>query len=700
MSSQSLTEAQKKLQKQQAENYKDDTFYLGLTMAGAVSAGAYTGGVLDYLFEVLDKWERAKTGELEIPGFAKEDIPKHKVMIDAIGGTSAGGMTTAMAALYAIKGEINPVTDNEADKPGGKKNNLLYDSWVNLADDTKGLTLTKGLSKDDIVSEQKILSLLNSVFIDEIAENAFSLDGPADTDPSAKLPPFISSAVEMLITHTMLQGIPLAVNFAHQGSALAQPPSHATYEHLLFSHFKLNGGEAVNPDQYIWLNPFDPRAKEHLKKAAKATGAFPVGLKFREFSNKEFSPEYLKNMVGRIIEKNMGVAEPEIKKEIIWDEDTLRNYNSITVDGGALNNEPYSEVMSILKHRYGDAIGTYSPSDASDSSEGIPFQKYGMIMIDPFPDFYHLQGDYEKASDLMGVAPGIIGTLWDQAKVKRHELIEQFRNKAYRGVIFPVKYKPGKDNGKYRYPLACGTLEAFSGFIDVNFRHHDFFLGRNNARNFLRAFLSVPYDPDNHIVHPLHTDQYWTEEMRQRFMIHLNVTEKDDQGNETKVEKQFLPLIPDINLLLEEAEQPEREPLYWISDYSVPEKPKVTEASINSLKDSIYLRTSAMVSLMLDLDYEQKRPSELSWWANLIKGFIEKGEKEKRGFVKRWLDKRKSKLGLRAKRGTRQYAADVAADLAVQKILGELKKTGFLEGSEEEPESGPAGHGKKNSPVV
>ncbi len=696
MSTTALTEAEKKLQQQQAENYKEDTFYLGLTMAGAVSAGAYTGGVLDYLFEVLDKWERAKTGELEIPGIAPNDIPKHKVVIDAIGGTSAGGMTTAMAALYGIKGDINPVTDAEADKPGGLKNNLLYDSWVNLDDDDKGLTLEKGLSKDDIVSEQKILSLLNSTFIDNIAEKAFSLEGPPDTNPADKLPSFISPDVEMLITHTMLQGIPLAVNFAHKGSALAQPPSHATYEHLLFSHFKLNKGEVVNPDQYIWLNPFDPKAKEHLKKAAKATGAFPVGLKFREFSNEDFSPEYLKNMIGRIIEKNMGVAEPEIKKEIIWDEKTLNNYNSVTVDGGALNNEPYSEVMSILKHRYGDATGTYSSPGGSD----IPFQKYGMIMIDPFPDFYHLQGDYEKATDLVGVAPGIIGSLWDQAKVKRHELIEQFRNKAYRGVIFPVKYKPGKDSGKYRYPLACGALEAFSGFIDVNYRHHDFFLGRNNARNFLRAFLSVPYDPDNHIVHPLHTDEYWTEEMRQRFMIRLNVTEKDDEGNETRVEKQFLPLVPDVNLLLEQAENPDREPLYWISEYSVPDKPQVSEASIQELKDSIYLRASTMVSLMLKLDYEERRPAALSKWADRLKNAIEKSDKKKKkGFIGRWISRKLNKAVQGAILGAREYGANKAADLAVQKILDELKKTGFLEGYEEEVEENET-DSKKPNPIV
>lgn len=671
----------------QKHEYKDDTFYLGLTMAGAVSAGAYTGGVLDYLFEVLDKWERAKTGELEIPGISKDDIPQHKVMIDAIGGTSAGGMTTAMAALYAIKGEINPVTDDEAGNVGGSKNNLLYDSWVNLDDDELGLTLEKGLTKDDIVNEEKILSLLNSVFIDNIAEKAFSLEGDPETNPAANLPPFISPDVEMLISHSMLQGIPLAVNFAHQGSALAQPPSHSTYEHFLFSHFRLNSGDSVNPDHYVWLNPFDPKAKEHLKKAAKATGAFPVGLKFRAFSNMDFSPEYLKNVLSRVIEKNMGVAEPKIKKRITWDEDTLNNYDSITVDGGALNNEPYSEVMSILKHRFGDALGThkvtYTNPSGTEESKDVDFQKYGMIMIDPFPDFFHLQADYKKADDLLGVAPGIIGTLWDQAKVKRNELVEQFENQAYRGVIFPVKYRPGKDNGKYRHPVACGALGAFSGFIDAKFRHHDFFLGRNNARNFLRAFLSVPYDPEHGIIHPLHTDKYWTEEMRQTFMIKLKVKDEDKDGNEKWVEKQFLPMIPDINLLLEKAEQPDRDPLYWIADYSVPDIPQVTKQSIERLTDNIYVRCSAMISLMLGLDYEEVRNQTPLKWAERIKGMVEKGDKKKRGVVGRWLKKFKDRLAQRVMLGAREYAANKAAEEAVKIVLKELEAAGLLEGSEQ-----------------
>jgi hypothetical protein len=33
------------------------TFEIGLVLAGAVSAGAYTAGVLDFLYEALDYWD-------------------------------------------------------------------------------------------------------------------------------------------------------------------------------------------------------------------------------------------------------------------------------------------------------------------------------------------------------------------------------------------------------------------------------------------------------------------------------------------------------------------------------------------------------------------------------------------------------------------------------------------------------------------
>ena len=38
----------------------DGTFHLGINVAGAVSAGAYTAGVLDFLTEALEQWYVAK----------------------------------------------------------------------------------------------------------------------------------------------------------------------------------------------------------------------------------------------------------------------------------------------------------------------------------------------------------------------------------------------------------------------------------------------------------------------------------------------------------------------------------------------------------------------------------------------------------------------------------------------------------------
>ena len=70
----------------------DRTFELGLVMAGAISAGAYTAGVLDFLFEALDAYEDAKLN----PGW---DGPTHAVRVPVMTGASAGGMTSADLGL-------------------------------------------------------------------------------------------------------------------------------------------------------------------------------------------------------------------------------------------------------------------------------------------------------------------------------------------------------------------------------------------------------------------------------------------------------------------------------------------------------------------------------------------------------------------------------------------------------------------------
>ena len=66
------------------------TFTIGITMAGAVSAGAYTAGVLDYLFRALDHHAaRLAAGG---PG-----APQHRVVLKVMSGASAGGVCSGLA---------------------------------------------------------------------------------------------------------------------------------------------------------------------------------------------------------------------------------------------------------------------------------------------------------------------------------------------------------------------------------------------------------------------------------------------------------------------------------------------------------------------------------------------------------------------------------------------------------------------------
>ncbi len=555
-----------------------ETFHLGITMAGAVSAGCYTGGVMDYLFEALDNWEKAKDGKLKgLPADKQALVPQHKVVIDAMGGTSAGGMTTVMAAYYALKNKINPVKSTaQAGKP---QDNIFYDSWVNLIDQSESKTIQKAMAIDDL-KDGRIKSLLNSSFIDQIARKALDAESlPANY--KNHLPGYISAHLELLITHTMLQGIPLTVQFT--GKTKGQPlfkdnPGHSTFEHMLFSHFKLMDQLPADWNEYIPLELKDKKALEHLTRATIATGAFPLGLQYRNFDASSFSEAYLKNSIIRVIERNLGKANPQIEGDIVWHDTIMKQFASVSVDGGAVNNEPYGEVMSILKHRYHEPVHSVSTTEGTAT-----YQKYGVVMIDPFPDFavdkplpkrcQDSDAKEEKPEhDLLNLVPKLIGTIWNQAKVKRHEMVEQYDTAAYRAVVYPVKNTgapaPRLISNYDEYALASGALGAFGGFLDIQFRHHDFFLGRDNARSLIRKHLSLPYDEATGGRHPIHKN--WSKPMINQF--------KYTEGGKT-----YLPIIPDMTLLLQDQKADGQKADDPSTYYTVPQKPVVTMKQVKAL---------------------------------------------------------------------------------------------------------------------
>src|SRR3954469_20872079 len=92
---------------------------LGVVMCGAVSAGAFTAGVVDFLIQALDQWHEGKRGD-------DPRCPRHDVSLKVMAGASGGGMSVAIAAAQLCEVHV-PAADP---RPPGPPNNKLFRSWV------------------------------------------------------------------------------------------------------------------------------------------------------------------------------------------------------------------------------------------------------------------------------------------------------------------------------------------------------------------------------------------------------------------------------------------------------------------------------------------------------------------------------------------------------------------------------------------
>src|SRR3954471_3654065 len=69
-----------------SEGKKPNEFRMGLALAGAISAGAYTAGVIDFLVQALEEWEKTR---------GEPSVPQHRAGLKVITGASAGAITGA-----------------------------------------------------------------------------------------------------------------------------------------------------------------------------------------------------------------------------------------------------------------------------------------------------------------------------------------------------------------------------------------------------------------------------------------------------------------------------------------------------------------------------------------------------------------------------------------------------------------------------
>lgn len=455
-----------------------NTFRIGISMAGAVSAGAYTAGVMDYLLEALENWQKAK--DLGLPG-----VPQHDVVIEVLSGASAGGMT-AVITTAAVQKDFPHVTQQNY-LSGVNKENPLFDSWVNLTEEPKNDMMNQMLTTDDIIGSEKtnpdneVRSIFNSLFIEKIARR--TLDSIVK-DPNTKRR-YIADNLELFTTITNLRGF----NYQLQFITALGPREDRMTMHKDLVHFQLNPIGTYNNDGKIPVHftTAEGLNKKMLIDAAISTGAFPVGL----------SPRVLIRD-AKYINDNPLLKITHGKNTLV---DPSKEYNTVCVDGGVINNEPYDLTETLLKNRRKAEIE--KEKDVATAKAYEPLKNASnfdttILMIDPFPNYDESPSDYFDLQAIKFATSQLLGAMRQQLMIKSDLLEKAYDDFDYsRFMIAPIRTSGGKTQ---KDSIACGALGGFGGFFNRDFRVHDFMLGRRNCQRFIQNYFCVPESDKNPVI--------------------------------------------------------------------------------------------------------------------------------------------------------------------------------------------------------
>ena len=523
-----------------------NTFEIGLVLAGAVSAGAYSAGVVDFLIEALDGWYATKESEVlrSVP-LEQRQVPPHNVHLRAIAGSSAGSMVGALAAITLNE---TPCAINPAHLPEkADETNKLYSSWVVKAD------IASMLTTDDLKKGQKLTSLLDSSFLERLAEKTMV------TRPPCQPRAYVADPLALFICVTNLRGVPYTIDFKGDSQDDSHGPN--VIEHWMSNHSDYVQFNIVKPGSRpnvasapagIFLYP-EPQNEEEriawqkLAWAAVASGAFPLAL----------APRIVTQGAAAYDEREWPIPSSGYKKiPPDWDGKAPDDYFFLTVDGGVMNNEPLEYARQEIA-----GIGRHNERDGEKATKAI-------VMIDPFPDAIPFRADYTPEEGLFNVAGELFKSLMSQAKFKIDELkLARDPNVFSRFMITPTRHLTGRESDKEKWPaLASNSLAHFGGFLHEEFRRHDFLLGRRNCQRFLQKYFILPVE--NQLF-----DQ-WPKELKQPGSPYL-VTVKGAY---------YLPIIPLVGDLNSETREPQ------------PPWPEMPETELEKLKKGMSVRTKLVLN--------------------------------------------------------------------------------------------------------
>lgn len=471
-------------------------FRIGLALAGAISAGAYTAGVLDFLFQALSEWENHR-GQ---PG-----VPDHRVVLEVIAGASAGAIAGALGTVALARGirpgEFSPdqIADRYPDTYATHQKFMCvlppsYRTWVELprmveADGAGGLLGNSDLQSVAGEAPPVVRSLLDASLLDKIKRAAIEPD--QDPGPIYSYP-FIAGDLHMYVTISNMRGIPFRVAFKQDSYGMQTIGDRV---HYVISDL----GQTKSHNQNCWLdkdtnNASHPISTKTLPKrkgddlgdwdrygtTALASGAFPVGLSCRRL---EFS---WKHYTGRQypipLPDGVQIAPafpPDIEQQY-----SLFSFES--VDGGLVNNDPFDYAQYALMGGPGEPASGESVANV-------------VIMVAPFPEPPEFLPENSPSPAIAAIVRALFPALINQARFRTADLAPALNEHDFsRYIIAPLRRIPRSSLNaavkpeRERFAIACGLLSGFGGFLDEQFRAHDFQLGRRNCQYFLQKTFRVP----------------------------------------------------------------------------------------------------------------------------------------------------------------------------------------------------------------
>jgi hypothetical protein len=442
------------------------TFKIAINMAGAISAGAYTAGVLDFLTEALDAWYKAKTDN--------EWVPVHNVSIDVFSGASAGGMCAAISAIL-LQDEFDHISDTSKTKT----NNRFYESWVNMID------IRELLKTKDLKSPGPVISLLDSTIIDTIADYALVRGKPMPA-PRA----YVSPDLTLFLSLTNLRGVIYSLTGVAPGSLEETTLFYG--DRIRFQTLREDSKMPLAGAAYA-VDLSTPKGDwTVLRAAAKATGAFPVFLAPRALSRRQsdYTPPLWESRASAAKDDPPSVSPS-------FPVDLPDPFVTLNVDGGVTNNDPFN-----YAHDY---LASLDPPAPDKQLEKDPCRAdRAVLSIAPFPttDGFAVNYDTRVNSSVVRALPRLFSALVSQSRFFGESLSHLMRGTTFSHfVVAPsddelVKRREKASQVDKMMPgaLQCATLGAFGGFFERGFRAHDYALGRRNCQKFLLDHFILPSD--------------------------------------------------------------------------------------------------------------------------------------------------------------------------------------------------------------